>query len=769
MAAAATLLIPVMIGATPSAGGETAGTLTGRVVEADTGGPVAAAHVFIQGTRLSSFTDRNGNFHFANVPPGSHNLFVRKIGYTEVLQRVDVVDGETANVTFSMVVAPISIAGLVVEAESELATESSVLSYPAARVVVSEVAIKESGATSADAVLRELPGIYIQDETGTGSKPNIGVRGLDPRRSQWVAILVDDVPIEPAPYGFTGLSIFPYMIERTHQIDVLRGGVAVRHGPNTVGGVIDLITTPIPTQPTFHVQQAFGTNSYWSNNISLGTSAGRTGVLLEFANNRSKGFRDRSSSEMYNYNLKLRQEFSPSTYLTVGLDGYNEPNTSLAGGMNLANWQQFGRSFNEHPNDFFDGHRYGANAKLYTRLGAKHQLRILAYGYETERRFGLDRLGGTAMRETPRWMRTIAFEPRYSADLGARNTITVGLRALREKGNFWVSDYAIDPQGNRISDLTTVDSTNFSTNALTFYIDNRIQLTDDFLIYPGVRVEMIEMDGVRPIVNDEPRTDLFGASKFTEYLPGISASYRVREDIRIFANYNRAFRAPQFVAIELDPDRHGLQAFTAERSNNVEVGTRIGPRHGIYAEGTLFRIDFNNRVERDPAFENVFRNIGSTQHRGFEMRGVATLGIMSPTLTGLELSAGYTFVDATIESGEFDGNRVSDSPRHRVTWRGKYDTPSGLGFVLDGLHVSSTFSDAENTVEVPETGVRGIIPAHKLINAGILYRLMGSGLSLGLHMRNLTDEMTFSRDSRGIIPAPGRTFVVQARSTFGQR
>jgi Fe(3+) dicitrate transport protein len=745
------------------------GTITGRAVDAQTGAPADGVHVLVEGTRLSQLTDRNGAFQITGVPAGRYTLFARKLGFTEARQRVSVVTGEVANVTFSLSVAPISLAGLVVEAESELATETSVLNYPAARVVVSVATIQESGALYTEEVLRKLPGIYIQDETGTGSKPNIGVRGLDPRRSQWVAILVDDVPIEPAPYGFTGLSIFPYLIERTNQIDVLRGGVAVRHGPNTVGGVIDLITTPIPMQPTLHIQQALGSNAYWSNHISAGTTAGSTGVLVDFANKRSDGFRDGTSFEMYNYNLKLRQEFSPSTYLTVGADGYNEPNTGLAGGMSLDNWEQFGRTFNEHPHDFFDGHRYGANAKLYSRLGARHQLRLLAYGYETERRFGLDRPGGTAIRETPRWMRTMAIEPRYSLDFGARSALTVGVRALREDANFWTTQYPIDTQGLRSGPETRLDSTKFSTNAVAVYVDSRLQLTERLLLYPGLRVEMIEMDADRLITNNQPSTGLFGSAKFTEYLPGMSASYRAAEHLRFFANYNRAFRAPQFIAIELNPERHGLQDFTAERSNNFEIGTRIGPSYGLYGEGVVFQIDFDNQVQRDPAFENVFRNIGRTMHRGIEARGVIALDELSPSLAGLELSGGYTFVDAEIRSGPFEGNQVNDSPRHRITWRGKYAMPAGITLVADGLHLSSTFSDAENTVEAPPTGVRGIIPSHSLFNAGILYDLPRWGVSLGLHGRNLTDEATFIRDSRGIIPGPGRTFVVQARTTLARR
>jgi len=94
--------------------------------------------------------------------------------------------------------------------------------------------------------LRLVPGVRVQDESGTGILPNIGVRGLDPRRSQRTLVLVDGIPIALAPYGQTGLSLFPLTMQTVESIDVARGGVAVRYGPNNVGGVINFISKPIP-------------------------------------------------------------------------------------------------------------------------------------------------------------------------------------------------------------------------------------------------------------------------------------------------------------------------------------------------------------------------------------------------------------------------------------------------------------------------------------------------------------------------------------------
>ncbi len=55
--------------------------------------------------------------------------------------------------------------------------------YTGARTVLEKEDLEERGALNLEDALRRVPGVQVLDETGTGILPNIGVRGLNPLRT----------------------------------------------------------------------------------------------------------------------------------------------------------------------------------------------------------------------------------------------------------------------------------------------------------------------------------------------------------------------------------------------------------------------------------------------------------------------------------------------------------------------------------------------------------------------------------------------------------
>ncbi|MFZ5891986.1 MAG: TonB-dependent receptor family protein [Myxococcota bacterium] len=141
------------------------------------------------------------------------------------------------------------------------------------------------------AILRTVPGVYARTEDGVGLRPNIGLRGANPDRSKKVALMEDGVPIAPAPYSAPAAYYFP-MIQRVHQVRVIKGPSTIAYGPQTVGGAIDLLTRPIPATTSGSIDMAVGSYGYGKVHGFAGFSDDRTGVLLEGVHLRSDGFKE---------------------------------------------------------------------------------------------------------------------------------------------------------------------------------------------------------------------------------------------------------------------------------------------------------------------------------------------------------------------------------------------------------------------------------------------------------------------------------------------
>jgi len=78
------------------------GTITGRVLDAETQAPVPDVSVFVEGTRRGAVTAADGSFTIGGVPSGSQTVRARHIGFGAPVQVVTVPNGGSVSVIFSM-------------------------------------------------------------------------------------------------------------------------------------------------------------------------------------------------------------------------------------------------------------------------------------------------------------------------------------------------------------------------------------------------------------------------------------------------------------------------------------------------------------------------------------------------------------------------------------------------------------------------------------------------------------------------------------------
>jgi Fe(3+) dicitrate transport protein len=154
--------------------------------------------------------------------------------------------------------------------------------------------IRQHGVADINRILRRVPGVSIREEDGFGLFPNISLRGADPSRSAKVTMMEDGILTAPAPYSAPDAYYSP-ATARMSGIEVMKGSSQVKYGPRTTGGVINFLSTPIPTADKYYMKSSYGSFDELRNHAYFGTTentdAGKWGYLVEYYTRNNTGFK----------------------------------------------------------------------------------------------------------------------------------------------------------------------------------------------------------------------------------------------------------------------------------------------------------------------------------------------------------------------------------------------------------------------------------------------------------------------------------------------
>ena len=140
-------------------------------------------------------------------------------------------------------------------------------------------------------ILREVPGVNIREEDGYGLRPNIGIRGGDPNRSQKVVLMEDGILIAPAPYAAPAAYYFP-MTTRLQAVEVFKGPAAIPYGPNNIGGAVNVVTRSIPEIEEGALDLELGSFGYRKFQTYYGNTWGSFSGLIDMVEMGTDGFKE---------------------------------------------------------------------------------------------------------------------------------------------------------------------------------------------------------------------------------------------------------------------------------------------------------------------------------------------------------------------------------------------------------------------------------------------------------------------------------------------
>lgn len=239
--------------------------------------------------------------------------------------------------------------------------------------------LEEFETTDVARVLRRVPGVSLQLEDGWALRPNISIRGTATERSSRITLMEDNVLIAPAPYAAPSAYYFP-TFGRINAVEVLKGPASITQGPYTVGGAINLKSTPVPDSDRGFMQGEFGSDSTWRVHGWYGGGTDHARFMIETHQWQSDGYQviDRSRAktglDKKDYLVKFSFSSDPASRIYQQLDIKLQYSTE--------NSQQSYLGLSDQ--DFaLDGQRrYGAS--VYDEIHNEHDQVMLTWRLETQ-------------------------------------------------------------------------------------------------------------------------------------------------------------------------------------------------------------------------------------------------------------------------------------------------------------------------------------------------------------------------------------------------
>lgn len=654
-----------------------------------------------------------------------------------------------------------------VEVESDwlgTPTKKHTRTYTGARNVVDSEDLHDKGALNLEDTMRRVPGVQVLDETGTGILPNIGVRGLNPLRSERVQMLVDGYPVAIGPYTNVGVSLFPVTLPSLDAVDVVRGGAAVHYGPNNVGGVLNLITRPIPNEFEQTLRErsliAEDTGNVMTDTYYRGGGFVTDDLGLQFQANLQKGngFRDHSDTDVQNYILDTDYLADDINEFKTQLQ-YYDVTADLPGALSPQAYEQ-DRNQSQRPYDGYDADMWRGTLTWIRTPSDDIEFQWRNFAHKADRSFffGQDLASGgnwadpeatsSHVADSPRIFKVFGTEPRISKRIN-NHTLMAGVRYVNEDVQFDVNRTDLNSGAYK-----AIRRWQFDTDAMAYYVSDTIRFIDDRLtVTPGIRYEDVRtdyQDEISSAAND---------NRATAWLPGLTVGLQASNEVFLFTNAQRSLVPVQTAQVVNKGE------VANEIAWNYELGSRWKPQKNLELSATLFHIDYQDQIQFNKTL-NVYENLGETRQQGIELEN----HWQATDALGLGLS--YTFLDTEQRTGNNKGKELPNAPRHHVGSDISYEIGPWIA-TATALYAVKSFSDAANTTIETKNGGAGELPSYTLVNThlGRDFQLGNDmALNVGVGINNLLDDDAYFRGSDvspvGRVPMPGRTYMMEGQLKF---
>jgi Fe(3+) dicitrate transport protein len=769
------------------------GIIKGKVIDANTNENLVGVNVYFLNTTLGAASNSAGNFEITNIPIGEYTIVASLIGYEPERREVSIESKTPVEISIQLSERLLEVGTGKIDTLRKIydfpqvdiigRRPSLINRIPGSANIISSTELNYIKPVTGNEMFKKVSGINVVDEEGAGLRANIGIRGLDPDRSRTVLMMEDGVPIALAPYGEPEMYYSP-AIDRMKSIEVLKGSGSILYGPQTIGGVINYITNDPPLISRVALNIRGGENGFFTGRASYGSTIDNVGFNIGFLHKQA----EKLGVTRYNINditAKMKFQAGANSRIGIKLAFYDESSNSTYAGLTQSMYDSEEYFTIIAPNDELDIKRYSANLTHDYFSSNNLFLRTTLYGYTTTRNwlrqdfnrkpisdgtgvvFGDTTVTGGAiyMRNSTgnrnRHFEVAGIEPRLNLNylLGEiQNELEGGIRFHFERAfEQRVNGEKADAQSGAIKNDEVRTG-----NAVSIFAQNRIYITNNVILTPGLRFENFnyERDIFRINYID---TSITNNSNSLEVIPGIGINYNINNSYSLFAGVHKGY-APTRIKDAITSDGEALE-LNAELSWNYELGLRANISSVLLFELTGFMLDFSNQIipvsESSGGSGTGLVNGGETMHLGIEAGVHLNLHEIFNSKYLISLSANSTFANSEYSADRFikinderiniKYNKLPYAPEFTFTCLFDVTAPFGLGVHFAATYVSSQFTDELNTIQPLPSGETGEMPAYLVLDITCSYDFSDLNSTLYISVKNLLDERYIaSRRPQGI-------------------
>ena len=655
--------------------------------------------------------------------------------------------------------------------------------------VITEEDLETYEYTDIHKILSNVPGVNFRPEEGYGLRPNISIRGTYADRSGKITLMEDGVLIAPAPYSASSAYYFP-TAGRIAGVEVLKGPAAISQGPYTIGGAINLLSTPIADETGGLINQEIGEDGTSRTHLHYSFVGKNAAMLIETHNWQTDGFDSiKGSNEDTGFDkddlvikLRLNTDADANVYQELNIKYQDSDESSDQSYVGLADADfrrdahaRYGLSAydnmdNNHETTSFnyiaDFGNLEFSATMYENDFARNWFKVdkidnnkvYGHGNGINNIIAAANAGEATASEILNGTNAEAVEIKlknnnraytnegtdlklqYSTDV---QTLTVGYRDTEDsEDRFQV--YATTPWANgQLGALTVGSDPGYSSNnrlttaeAQAFYINEEVTM-GALTVNLGFRSEDWSIvqerytDAARSAVN----TDNGYPKKLSDNdnsLMGFGATYYMNDTTQLFFGFHEGFT----------PTGGGADP---EEADNIEIGLRYA-NDNTFLEAVYFDTDYQNMFGECTASGGATGsceigdsfNAGEASISGIEL--IAKTEMTSASGTRYPLSAVFTSTDAEFNN-TFDsdfwgsvtaGMEIPDLPDSQLVLQAGFETQ-------DGLTGSATFYSYGSTCSVASCAAGTEVDSYSVIDAS-LTQAINESLDVYLVVSNLTDE-----------------------------